>query len=91
MILDKLDELFNQRKQKQLRYKKGFKDTKLLADLAQFTGFYGDAYVPGDPYTSAYNEGKRRVFLHILSILDQSDDEIRKILNQNKQELLNQL
>lgn len=43
---------------------------KVLKDLMTFGKFFDTSYVPGDPTTTAYNEGMRRMILRILSIME---------------------
>lgn len=41
----------------------------ILADLATLCGAGRTSFVPGDALETAFNEGKRAVFLHIAAIL----------------------
>ena len=41
----------------------------VLQDLALFCGALGTSVVPGDPYLTHVNEGKRMVFLHICDLM----------------------
>ena len=46
------------------------KGKEVLKDLMTFAKFFDTSYVPGDPSTTAYNEGMRRIVLRILSIME---------------------
>lgn len=65
-------------------YKKLFTDNKegeeVLADLLEFCGQYKSSHTAGDPLTSAFNEGKRRVALRILKFIDMKEVDIQKII-----------
>jgi hypothetical protein len=71
-------------KNKASSYKKLFLRSKegeeVLADLLNFCGQYKCSYNSGDPYTSAYNEGKRRVALRILKFINMEEADMQKIL-----------
>ena len=69
-----------------LMRRKDFKDVfgtvagkRVLKDLYNFCGANEQIHTNGDPYTTAFKAGKHRVMQHISSILNQSDDEIRRI------------
>lgn len=55
---------------------------EVLKDLAKFCGQNSPTHVPGDPYTSAYKEGMRRVFLRIQQFVNLNEADLQKILNQ---------
>lgn len=40
----------------------------ILTDLAEYCQFGRTSFVPGDPYQTAFNEGARDAFLHILEM-----------------------
>lgn len=42
----------------------------VLADLARLCGAERTSFVPGDALETAFNEGKRAVFLHIAAVLE---------------------
>lgn len=69
-------------------YKKLFLENKageeVLADLLSFCGQYKCSYTAGDPYTSAFNEGKRRVALRILKLINMKEAEAQKIIELTK-------
>lgn len=44
---------------------------EVLLDLLKFTKVNQPTYIPGDPHTSAFNEGMRRVGLRLLSLTQQ--------------------
>lgn len=58
----------------------------LLASLFDFTGFYKQSFST-DPYQTAFNEGKRAVALHIISILDLKEEDIRTLVRGYREEL----
>lgn len=58
---------------------------KVLRDLMNVGHVLGQAHVPGDPHTSAFNEGQRRIVLRILSFL--KPEEILEIQN-NKDNII---
>ena len=41
----------------------------VLADLARLCGAGRTSFVPGDALETAFNEGKRAVFLHVAAVL----------------------
>jgi hypothetical protein len=41
----------------------------VLADLARLCGVGRTSFVPGDALETAFNEGKRAVFLHLAAVL----------------------
>lgn len=48
----------------------------LLADLAALCGAGETSFVPGDALETAFNEGKRAVFLHVTAVLGLDAAEI---------------
>lgn len=52
----------------------------ILADLAQFCKAYAASQAPGDPYMTAFNEGKRAVWNRIQARLHLTDDEVFAIM-----------
>ncbi len=50
----------------------------VLKDLASYCNVYSTSYVQEDPYQTAFNEGARDVFLHILEMSNLSVDDILK-------------
>ncbi len=42
----------------------------VLADLARLCGVGRTSFVPGDALETAFNEGKRAVFLHLSAVLE---------------------
>ena len=42
---------------------------KVIQDLVNFTGFFGDTFTPNDPSTNAYCLGQRRILLRILKFV----------------------
>lgn len=64
----------NQNSQKMLveAYQEAFKGEQgrqILKDLALYCKFNETSFTPEDPYTTAFNEGARDTFLHILEML----------------------
>lgn len=53
---------------------------RVLADLIKFSGYRESSFVPGDPHSSAFNEGMRRVILRILSLKHMDEDKITKLM-----------
>lgn len=54
----------------------------VLADLKRFCKVNDSSFVPGDPYTTAFNEGRREVWNRIMAHLYLSDDTIASIVEQ---------
>jgi hypothetical protein len=54
---------------------------EVLKDLMHFCKVYEPTYVPGDPETTAYNEGARRVVLRILSLMHKDPAKQFEIIN----------
>lgn len=70
--------LFNRKKQ----YRDVFlspQGKEVLKDLLKFCHYNSPTFVPGDPHTSAYNEGMRRVILRIISICGMSEKIILEL------------
>ncbi len=67
------------------KYKKVFLDNYegeyVLAEIYKFCGVDRPSYVEGSPDRTAYNEGMKRVALHIKGILKQSGTDVDKIIN----------
>ncbi len=55
---------------------------EVLRDLMEFAKFLEPTYVPGDPTTSAYNEGMRRIILRIVSILNKDPRKQFEMINE---------
>lgn len=53
---------------------------KVFADIYKFSGINRPSYVEGNPDRTAYNEGMKRVALHIKGILNQSDIDVEKVI-----------
>lgn len=59
-------------KEKSKLYKKVFNSPegkKVVRDLMECGMIFGQTHVPNDPYSSAFNEGQRRIVLRLLSFL----------------------
>ena len=50
----------------------------VMQDLMIRSGFLHSGHVPGDPYSSANNEGKRELFIYIMNKVQASPEDIRK-------------
>tara|TARA_Y100000310_G_scaffold239682_1_gene243373 strand:- start:11728 stop:11985 length:258 start_codon:yes stop_codon:yes gene_type:complete len=59
---------------------------KVLKDLMDFCGFMTPSYTPDNQYNTAFNEGRRRVLLRILSFM--KPQEAIDLFN-NKTNLIN--
>ena len=53
---------------------------RTLADLYRFCGMGSPSFVPGRPDETAFNEGRRRVFLRIAGLLELDEDTIRRMI-----------
>lgn len=76
---------------KNSKYKKVFSNDEgeyVLAELYKFCGVDRPSYVENSSDRTAYNEGMKRVALHIKGILKQSNTDIDKLIN-NYQESVN--
>ncbi len=51
----------------------------LLADLARLCNADAETYVPGDPHATAFNEGRRAVWLHIQRMLSLTGADLRAL------------
>lgn len=75
---------------KQQKYKEIFNTDVgefVLASLFDFSGFYKQSFVSGDPYLTSFNEGKRAVALHILQMLALKEEDIRNLVRSYREEL----
>ena len=53
---------------------------RALADLYRFCGMASPSFVPGRPDETAFNEGRRRVFLRIAAFLELDEETIRRMV-----------
>lgn len=53
---------------------------RTLSDLYRFCGMGSPSFVPGRPDETAFNEGRRRVFLRIAGMLELDDETIRRMI-----------
>lgn len=53
----------------------------VLKDLAHYCNMYKTSFVPSSLEATAFNEGARDVFLHIVEMLSLSPEEVAKFLN----------
>ncbi len=51
----------------------------VLTDLAALCHASQETYVPGDPTATAFNEGRRAVWLHIMRMLGLTDADLRQL------------
>lgn len=56
---------------------------RVLKDLLQFCKYRDSSFVAGDPNSTAFNEGMRRVALRLIKFINMNEDEITKISNLN--------
>lgn len=75
-------------------YKKVFETPEgkeALKFISEECGMFRSSFVPGDPSHTAFNEGKRQVFNHIMGILNQDPELVRKAIQveQNREQLTN--
>ena len=71
-------------------YKKKFSDKEgqeLLRFLAIEAGAYTQSFVPGDPYATAFNEGKRHLYSHIIGVMNIDEEVIRKAIIAEEKEI----
>jgi len=64
---------------------------KVLEFLAEEAGQFRTSYVPGDPQGTAFNEGKRHMFNHILGIIQQDEKLLRQAVQSEQERLQMQL
>lgn len=58
----------------------------VLKFLAEEAGAYRPSFVANDPYTTAFNEGKRQMYSHIIGVLNQNEEVIRRALQQEQEQ-----
>lgn len=76
-----MDELYKAAKTRRKAYCDTFKTESgksVLEDLCKFSGAHRVSFVPGDPYSTAYKEGMRAMYLHITKIIGQSEIDLIK-------------
>ena len=69
-------------------YKKIFgtpEGLEVLGFLATESGAYGMSFVQGDPYATAFNEGKRQMYSHIIGVIGQNEDLLRRAVQQEQE------
>ena len=54
----------------------------VLLDLAEKSGFFEDLFVPNDPTSTAFNNGRRSLFLEILKATGTNVDDVLKTAEQ---------
>lgn len=55
---------------------------RVLRHLMKVGGITKPSYVAGDPYTTAFNEGRRHLVLSILKFIHKSHDELLKAIEE---------
>ena len=55
---------------------------RVLADLCHRHGIFDPCHVPGDPYTTAYNDGRRSVVVDLLRYLGTDLERLDNLLIQ---------
>lgn len=60
---------------------------KVLEDIEKFTGARAPSHTPGDPYTTAFKEGMRRVFLRLDSLINMDDTTLKKLSKETTNEM----
>ena len=60
---------------------KGPQGERVLADLCHRHGIFDPCHVPGDPYTTAYNDGRRSVVVDLLRYLGTDLERLDKFLD----------
>lgn len=59
----------------------------ILADLARYCRIGQTSFVPGDPHQTAFNEGGRDVFLHIVELAGLKPGDLPQIAQPPRSEL----
>ena len=59
---------------------KGPQGERVLADLCHRHGIFDPCHVPGDPYTTAYNDGRRSVVVDLLRYLGTDLERLDNLL-----------
>lgn len=75
---------------KQAKYKEVFNGSIgefVLASIFDFAGFYKQSFVANDPHTTAFNEGKRAVALHILQLIVLKEEDLREMVRNYRSEM----
>jgi hypothetical protein len=57
----------------------------VLVDLFGFCGMDRSSFCPGDPYSTAFNEGARRVFLRIMGMIRMDAKDIEELMKKMKE------
>ncbi len=61
-------------------YSRAFSGNRaVLADLAVLCHAWAETYVPGDAQGTAFNEGRRAVWLHIMRMLECSPEDLQTV------------
>ena len=59
---------------------KGPQGERVLADLCHRHGIFDPCHVPGDPYSTAYNDGRRSVIVDLLRYLGTDLERLDNLL-----------
>ena len=52
----------------------------IVADMARYCNVGSTSFVPGDPQATAFNEGQRDAFLHLLQMAGLRPDEFPELM-----------
>lgn len=55
----------------------------VLADIAARGGLWKSSHVPGDPHSTAYNEGRRSLALEIVELAGLPPDRLRALIEKD--------
>jgi hypothetical protein len=55
----------------------------VLKDLMRECHFLQPTFIPGDPLSGSFNEGKRRILLRIINFLTKDEEELIKLIELN--------
>lgn len=58
---------------------------EVMKHLAIESGAYGMSFVQNDPYATAFNEGKRQMYSHIIGVIGQNEDLLRRAVQQEQE------
>ena len=60
---------------------KGPQGERVLADLCHRHGIFDPCHVPGDPYSTAYNDGRRSVVVDLLRYLGTDLERLNNLID----------
>jgi hypothetical protein len=58
----------------------GHDGRRVLLDLARYCRFGTTSFVPGDPHQTAFNEGARDAFLHVIELAALDANDVAELL-----------